>query len=126
MSRSMGLLMLALVLLPFASAWEEQLEGCRVRGIAPEDCPDDESFVGVPFKQESLGSSSHTANTHSRWVVDRWMGNNNAVCYWAHYQLIFERTGSREIIDMPERTVYACTSFFPVINTVLLPTSVKL
>jgi hypothetical protein len=125
--KTASILMLALLLLPFAAAWEEQLEGCRIRGIDAADCPDDESFVGVPFNPERVDEgSSRTAYTHSRWVVDKWLGNANSLCYWAHYQLIFEKKIGRQIVDFPSRTVYACTSTFPVINTVLLPTSVKL
>ena len=29
--------------------WEEQLEACHIRGIQPSMCPDDESYVGIPY-----------------------------------------------------------------------------
>ncbi len=88
-----------IVLMPGALGWEEQLEGCRVRGIPPEMCPDDESYVGVPYNPPTPivnNASSHynggggrTTRTRTVWVLSRVISASpELACYEAYKRVV--------------------------------------
>lgn len=86
-----------IVFMPGALGWEEQLEGCRVRGIPSELCPDDESYVGVPYTppptvtntSSHYNSNGRTTRTRTVWVLSRVISAGpELACYEAYKRVV--------------------------------------
>lgn len=104
-------------------AWEEQLEGCRIRGIPPESCPDDESFVGVPYQPPappsssldttvSRGRSSEGYGESRVWVlVDYKNVDDHVICYSSYERRIFRHRGWITYWNNRNTTMEGCVRF---------------
>lgn len=94
-----------IVFMPGALGWEEQLEGCRIRGIPPEECPDDESYVGKPYNQTPIvtdtqphGSGGRTTRTRTVWVLSRVVSASpELACYETYKRIVQHYPGGVSI-----------------------------
>jgi len=120
---------LAVITLPSAVAWEEQLEACRVRGITPSQCPDDDSYVGIPYNPPApvlndssapggvvvvrRGVSSSEGFGSSRlWVLSGYKQvDERVVCYTGYERRVFRHRGWTTYKDNKEVTVSGCVDF---------------
>ncbi len=100
--------------IPGVSGWEEQLEACRIRGITTDDCPDDESYVGVPYNLPNNYFSTNSGRTsYTKWVwvytETTYYSPSEKICYNSYSRRIQYFAGDRkEVTDFKDVVKNEC------------------
>lgn len=113
-------ILLAVITLSPVWAWEEQLEACRIRRIQPSMCPDDESYVGIPYNPTPIvtNTSSHTYSsgrtTFTKWVwvysETTYYNPEEKICYNSYKRRIQYFKNNKTIVEnFPKVTKNECT-----------------
>lgn len=127
-------LVLGIISLTPVWAWEEQLNQCAIRGIPTNLCPDDESYVGVPYNppqqnysggfDNSLRSSNSGRSTFTKWVwvykETTFYNPEDKICYTAYHRRVqYHKNNVTTITNFPNVAVAAClTPYVYSINLV--------